>query len=115
MGPKTRRHVIVRFLEFFFLGLVMGITEDLLAIRLATDAKIDAHVFRIAFLVALPFALVSEVLADFGLFKRLFLKAQEKKAQANKKDRFGLSCFHSNSFLSSQVTRPQDEEFNQFC
>lgn len=82
MGPKTRQRLFIRLSEFFFLGLLMGITEDLLAIHFATDAKIDVHVFKVAFLVALPFAVFSEFLADFGLFRRLFLKNQAKKQKA---------------------------------
>ncbi len=49
----------------------MGVTEDLLAIHFATDAVITPHVFKVAFLVALPFAMISELLVDSKLFRRL--------------------------------------------
>lgn len=58
-----------RLIEFFIVGLVLGVTEDLIAISLATDKAIDARVFIIAFLVALPFAIFSELIVDHNKFK----------------------------------------------
>jgi hypothetical protein len=54
----------IRLLEFFVIGLLLGIVEDLLAITWATDAKIDLRVIGIAFIVALPFAILSEIVVD---------------------------------------------------
>jgi hypothetical protein len=71
MGPKTKKHVVVRLVQFFFLGVVMGVTEDLLAIHFSTDAKITPHVFKVALIIAVPFAFISELLADSGIFRRL--------------------------------------------
>lgn len=52
------------FLEFLVFGVVMGITEDLIAVSFATDAKITWHVFLIVAIVALPFAAIGELLVD---------------------------------------------------
>lgn len=71
--PRKRK-IITQLVEFFVIGLAMGVTEDLLAIHFATDAKITPHVFKVAFLVALPFAVISELVVDFGFFKRLIFK-----------------------------------------
>ncbi len=60
-----------RFLEFFIVGLVLGVIEDLIVISLATDKTIDFNVFAIAFLVALPFAIFSELIVDHDKFKTL--------------------------------------------
>ena len=59
-----KRH-LYRFLEFFIVGLVMGVTEDILAIHFATDAVITIEVVYIAALVALPFAIFSELIVDW--------------------------------------------------
>ncbi len=59
-----KRH-FYRFLEFFIVGFVMGVAEDLLAIRFATDATITIKVVYIAALVALPFAVFSELIVDW--------------------------------------------------
>lgn len=67
---KTKSRIIVRLIEFFILGVVMGISEDLIAIRLATEAEITWHVFKTAFLVAIPFAVISEIVADSKIFRR---------------------------------------------
>lgn len=57
------RH-IRRFLEFFFIGIVMGVVEDLIAIFFATDSHITPEVVLIATAVAFPFAIISELIVD---------------------------------------------------
>lgn len=64
-----KRRYVYRFLEFFFVGFVMGIAEDLIAIRFATDAAITTDVIIIAALVALPFAIFSELIVDWKHMK----------------------------------------------
>lgn len=80
MGSKTKRKIIAHLVEFFVIGLVMGVTEDLLAIHFATDAKITPHVFKVAFLVALPFAFISEMVVDFGVFRKLLFKNHRRRS-----------------------------------
>lgn len=63
-----------RFLEFFIVGIVLGVAEDLLAIFLVTNEPIDFRVFWIAFFVALPFAVFSELIVDHDRFKGLMKK-----------------------------------------
>ena len=88
MGPKTKRRVTIRFFEFFVIGLVMGVSEDLLAIHFATEAKITPHVFKVAFLVALPFAIISELIVDSKVFRRLlFGPPNPSKRKFKKKPR----------------------------
>lgn len=77
MGPVTKKKIISHLIEFFFVGLLMGISEDLLAIHFATDAQITPRIFWIAFIIALPFAVISELLVDLGVFRRFFKKREE--------------------------------------
>lgn len=58
----------LRLIEFLFIGIIMGTAEDLLAILFATDAQIDARVFIVVILVALPFAFISEIVVDHPRF-----------------------------------------------
>jgi len=58
----------LRIIEFLLIGVLMGIIEDLIAITIATDAAIDLNVIWIVFLVALPFAFISEVVVDHPRF-----------------------------------------------
>jgi len=60
-----------RFLEFFLVGLILGVVEDLIAISLATEKTIDLRVFVIAFFVAFPFAVFSELIVDHDKFRKL--------------------------------------------
>ncbi len=67
---------VYRILEFFLVGLVMGISEDLIAIHFATDAVITFDVIIVAAAVALPFAIFSELVVDWKHIK--FLKKRWK-------------------------------------
>jgi len=52
------------FIEFLIFGVVMGITEDLIAITLATGEPITWRVVLIITLVAIPFAVIGELIVD---------------------------------------------------
>lgn len=59
-----RRRHIARFLEFLVIGILMGVTEDLIAIRLTTDEPFTAEMVLIVVLVAVPFAAFAELVID---------------------------------------------------
>lgn len=62
---EQRRHKrLFRFFEFFVIGFLFGIAEDLLVIFTATDAQITYHTVVIAAVIALPFAVFSELIFD---------------------------------------------------
>lgn len=69
-----------RFLEFFIVGLTLGVIEDLIAIFLVTKEPIDLRVFWIAFFVALPFAVFSELIVDHNKFKEFLKKLFRRKS-----------------------------------
>ena len=57
-----------RIIEFLVVGLVMGMGEDLLAVWLTTDAAITWEVVGIVFVIAVPFAFISEFVVDHPHF-----------------------------------------------
>ncbi len=70
-----------RILEFFIIGLVFGITEDILAVLIATDAEFSWNIVWIVALIALPFAIVSELVVDrihFDKIRRWWNKEMDK-------------------------------------
>lgn len=67
----------LRLLEFLLVGLVMGITEDLLAIAFATDATIDFKVIWVVIIVSIPFALISELVVDHPRFWQKILPGKK--------------------------------------
>ncbi len=69
-----RKH-LERFLEFFLVGLVLGIAEDLIAVTASTGAPITFKMIVIIALVALPFAAFSELIVD----RKDFIKIKNKK------------------------------------
>ena len=69
---------MIRFLEFFAIGLVFGIGEDLLAIRLTTNASITLEMIGLVFIVTLPFAIFSELIVDHPGFWKKIWPAKDK-------------------------------------
>jgi len=74
MGRMSKHDKKIRLLEFLIVGVVMGFAEGLLAIIVATDAKINFNVIWVVFLVALPFAFISEFIVDHPKFWQIFYK-----------------------------------------
>lgn len=52
------------FLEFLIFGVIMGIVEDLIVVKLSTGAAITWRTLVIITLVAVPFAAVGELIVD---------------------------------------------------
>jgi uncharacterized membrane protein len=61
---KKKRKRLEIFLEFFIFGLIMGIVEDLIAVSIVTGEPITWKVICIIALVALPFAIIGELIVD---------------------------------------------------
>ena len=57
-----------RLLEFFIIGVVFGITEDLLAIVIATEAELTIEILFVVILIAIPFAIFAELIVDHPKF-----------------------------------------------
>lgn len=55
---------IERFVEFLLVGVFLGVTEDMLAVMLATDAEFNLQVLGVVVLVSVPFAAFSELVVD---------------------------------------------------
>lgn len=65
LEKEKRRHKrIFRFFEFFIVGFLFGVVEDLIVVAAATDDSISLHTVWVAAFVALPFAVISEVIVD---------------------------------------------------
>jgi hypothetical protein len=52
------------FLEFLVFGVIMGVIEDVIALKLATGEPITLKVLGIVILVAIPFAAIGELIVD---------------------------------------------------
>jgi hypothetical protein len=76
-----KRRYIYRFLEFLVVGVMLGLTEDLIAIHFATDSQINMYVVLVALIVAIPFAVFSELIVDWKHMK--FLRRRWKNTLLN--------------------------------
>jgi hypothetical protein len=70
-----------RLLEFVVIGLVMGISEDLLAVWFTTGEPITWHVLGIVVAIALPFAFMSEFVVDHPKFWRNAFGLKRKNSE----------------------------------
>lgn len=68
------------FLEFLIFGVVIGVIEDILAVKLATGEPITFRILGIVILVAIPFAILGELVVDridfIAFFRKLFGKPE---------------------------------------
>jgi hypothetical protein len=74
VSERTRRT-----LEFLVIGIVMGVSEDLLAVWLSTGEPITWSVLWIVVAVALPFAFISEFVVDHPDFWKNTIGLRLKK------------------------------------
>lgn len=75
----------LRLLEFLIIGVVMGVVEDLIAVTLATDSKFSWHILLVVFLVALPFAFISEIVVDHPKFwSKIFREVESEVVKVEK-------------------------------
>lgn len=61
-------------LELLIFGIIIGVLEDLIAIKLTTGEMITWRVVGIVLLVAIPFAFVGEVVFDNIDFAKILKK-----------------------------------------
>ena len=69
---KWKRMEVV--FELLVFGIAIGIIEDLIAIKLTTDAQITPAVIGIVVVIAVPFAILGEVVFDKIDFAKIFKK-----------------------------------------
>ena len=68
MVMSSKRRLLIRFLEFFVIGVIFGLVEDLVIIKATTGAPITLEMIGIIFLIALPFAVFTEIIVDHPNF-----------------------------------------------
>lgn len=67
-------------LEFFLFGVVIGVVEDIIAVKLVSGEKITLEVIGIIVMIAIPFAILGEIFADnidFAQYIRKFISDNE--------------------------------------
>jgi len=80
------RNKTLRFIEFFVVGVVMGVMEDVIAVWFSTGEKITFRVVWIVFLVALPFAIISEYVVDHPRFWKTVFRLKDDEGVVKNKD-----------------------------
>ncbi len=70
--------------ELLVFGIVIGIAEDIIAIKLATSEPITWRVIGIVVIIAIPFAVLGEIIFDRIDFATIFKKLFSKKDDGSK-------------------------------
>jgi len=78
MNDKKWKKVEVTF-EFLIFGIIIGITEDLIAIKFAAGSPITWEIVGLVILIAIPFAIVGEIIFDRINFAKIFKRIFENK------------------------------------
>ena len=76
------RKKTLRIIEFLIIGVLFGLVEDVIAVRAVSDVAIDFRVLMTILAVAIPFAIISELVVDHPRFWeiiRLFKKENEDR------------------------------------
>lgn len=55
-------------MEFLIIGVLFGFIEDIIAVKAVSDAIINARVIFTILAVAIPFAIISELIVDHPRF-----------------------------------------------
>jgi hypothetical protein len=64
MQPSKRAKRIEVTIEFLLFGIAIGIVEDILAVSITTGEPITWTIVGIIVLIAIPFAILGEVIVD---------------------------------------------------
>ena len=67
------------FSEFLIFGIVVGVIEDIIAVKVVADVAITWGTVGIIVLIAIPFAVLGEVVVDRIDFIELFRKIAARK------------------------------------
>ncbi|MFT4867450.1 MAG: hypothetical protein ACI9LV_000043 [Candidatus Nanohaloarchaea archaeon] len=59
-----RRDKLERFTEFLIFGIILGVTEDMIAVMLVTGESFTLRMLGLVVLVTIPFAAFSELIVD---------------------------------------------------
>lgn len=66
--------------EFLLFGIVIGVTEDLLAVYLTTGQHITWNMVGIVVALAIPFAIIGELVADHVDFVKVYERIMGKRS-----------------------------------
>ncbi|MCA9362967.1 hypothetical protein KC851_01480 [Candidatus Kaiserbacteria bacterium] len=74
---KKKRYEVM--FEFLLFGIVIGVTEDLVAVHITTGETITWTMVGIVILLAIPFAIVGELIADHVDFVKVYERMTGKR------------------------------------
>ena len=72
-------------MEFLIIGVFLGLVEDIIAVRAVSNVMIDLKVIWTVLAVAIPFAILSELVVDHPRFWELLrLRRREEEVISQK-------------------------------
>lgn len=68
----------IRILEFIVAGIILDLTENIISIKLTTNAELNPKVFIVALMVVIPFAIITELIIDHPNFWNKILRLKKQ-------------------------------------
>lgn len=81
------RKKTLRIIEFLLIGVAVGLVEDLIAVKAVSGEPITIHVIGTVLLVAVPFAILSELVVDHPRFWEILRISRDEDGAAEKNGR----------------------------
>lgn len=69
------------FLEFLIFGVIIGVVEDIIAVKITTGEAITWKIFWIIVAIAIPFAFLGEILVDQIDFVKIWQRIFNNKTK----------------------------------
>ena len=67
----------IRILEFVVAGIILDLVENIISIKLTTEADLNLKVFLVTLLVVIPFAVLTELVIDHPEFWNRVLRLKK--------------------------------------
>jgi hypothetical protein len=67
----------IRILEFVVAGIILDLIENIISIKLTTDAELSPKIFLVALVVVIPFAIITELVIDHPEFWNRVLRLKK--------------------------------------
>ncbi len=74
----------LRVIEFLIIGVLFGLIEDIIAVKAVSDAIINPRVILTILAVAIPFAIVSELIVDNPKFWTVIMLSKQEGGEEKK-------------------------------
>ncbi|OHA90857.1 MAG: hypothetical protein A2832_00880 [Candidatus Zambryskibacteria bacterium RIFCSPHIGHO2_01_FULL_44_22b] len=67
----------IRILEFVVAGIILDLVENIISIKLTTQAELNLRIFLVTLVIVVPFAILTELVIDHPNFWNKVLRLKK--------------------------------------